>query len=441
MGNIVRDVNETQETEYTDYERLRQMEESKREQRCVKRTWFAGGMIVGLMVALLISCVVYIVGMKNSTNVGIIGKRASQTEASDSILDPQVQQKLGVLEDSIHEYYLGDVTKEQMEEGLYYGLVEATGDPYSAYFSQEELEELRESTTGIYYGIGAYIGLDTDTQYCKITGIIPDTPAEEAGLKAEDLIVKVDGQDALGMTTTDIVALIKGEENTEVVLTIFRSGEEDYLEIPVTRRRVEAPTVNYEMMDDGIAYIQITEFEEVTTEQFEEKLEQARAEGMKGLIIDLRSNPGGTLTSVVQIARMLLPEGLIVYMEDKNGEREEYKCDGKRQLEVPLVVLINENSASAAEILAGAVKDYGIGTLVGTKTFGKGIVQKVFGITDGSGVKLTISHYYTPKGNDIHEVGVEPDVELELDVESYVEDESDNQLQRAQEILSGEIKE
>lgn len=441
MSRMIHDINEAPERADADMEVLARLEEQKREKREIKRNWFAGGMIAGLVLSIFLSCIVFLVCMKNDNTVGLIGKDAKQTDAVDSVVNLNVQQKLKILEDSINEYYLGEVSKEELEEGLYYGLVEATGDPYSAYFTAEELEDLRESTSGIYYGIGAYIGLDTDTQYCKITSVIPDTPAEESGLKAEDLIVKVDGQDAFGMTTTEIVELIKGEENTDVVLTIFRTGEEDYLEITVTRRRVEAPTVNYEMMDNKVAYIQITQFEEVTTGQFEEKLTQAREEGMKGLIIDLRSNPGGTLSSVVQIARMILPKGLIVYMEDKKGEREEYACDGKRQLEVPLVVLINENSASAAEILAGAVKDYGIGTLVGEKTFGKGIVQKVFGITDGSGVKLTISHYYTPNGNDIHEVGVEPDEKVELDVESYVEDGSDNQLERAKEILSGEIKE
>lgn len=423
----------------TDYTMLHAIEEEKREKRSIKRNWFAGGMIAGLALALVLSCVVYIIGVRNNTRVSLIGSRTEETAEEDKVLNSRVQQKLGILEDSINNYYLGEVSKEDLEEGLYRGIVEATGDPYSAYYSVEELEELKESTTGIYYGIGAYIGMDTDTQYCKITGVIPGAPAEAAGLKAEDLIVKVDGQDALGITTTEIVELIKGEEDTDVVLTIYRTGEPDYLEITVTRKRVEAPTVNYEMMDGNIAYIQITQFEEVTSGQFEDKLIQAKEEGMQGLIIDLRGNPGGTLSSVVKISRMLLPEGLVVYMEDKNGEREEYSCDGKHELDVPLVVLVNENSASAAEILAGAVKDYEMGTIVGTKTFGKGIVQKVFGITDGSGVKLTISHYYTPKGNDIHEVGIEPDEEVELDVESYVKDGSDNQLDRAKEILSEEI--
>ncbi len=441
MSVIRRDINETDETDYTNYEMLDQLEERKREQKTVKRNWFAGGMIAGLVVALLITCVVWLIVMKNSTDVSVVGNRASKTEESNSVLNAQVLQKLGILEDSINEYYLGDVEREDLETGLYRGIVEATGDPYSQYYTPEELTELQQSSEGIYYGIGAYIGMDQETQYCKISSVIADTPAEEAGLKAEDLIVKVDGKETLGMTTTDVVALVKGEENTEVVLTIYRTGEPDYLEITVTRKRVEAPTVNYEKLEEGMAYIQITQFEEVTTGQFEEALARAETDGMKGLIIDLRSNPGGTLSSVVQIARKILPEGLIVYMEDKKGERTEYACDGKNCLEVPLVVLINENSASAAEILAGAVKDYGLGTLVGTTTFGKGIVQKVFGITDGSGMKLTISHYYTPKGNDIHEVGIEPDKEVELDVEAYVKDGSDNQLESAKEILSGEMKE
>ena len=429
----MQDVTETQQ------ERLQEIAERKREDKATKRNWFAGGMIAGLMVALLISCVVYLVQIRNSREVSVRGAKASETDAADSAINALSLQKLGIIEDSINEYYLGEVSKEDLELGLYRGIVEATGDPYSVYYTPEELQELQESSSGIYYGIGAYVGIDPETQYCKISGVIEGTPAEESGLMAEDLIVKVDGQDTYGMTTTDVVALIKGEENSDVVLTIKRTGEAEFLDITVTRRRVEAPTVNYEMLEDGMAYIEITQFEEVTTDQFEEKLTQARAEGMKGLIIDLRGNPGGTLSSVVEISRMLLPEGLIVYMEDKKGEREEYACDGKHQLEVPLVVLINENSASAAEILAGAIKDYGIGTLVGTTTFGKGIVQKVFGITDGSGMKLTISHYYTPNGNDIHEVGVAPDEELELDVEKYVEDGTDNQLDRAKEILSGEM--
>lgn len=428
-----------QEANETENEKLlEEIENRRKEQAKSKRFCFWGGVIVGLLVALLISCGVYLVQMRNSRNVSIAGANASKTDAAQSAINALSLQKLGIIEDGINEYYLGDITKEDLENGLYRGLLDATGDPYSEYYTPEELEELQESSSGVYYGIGAYVGLDPRTQYCKISGVIEGGPAEESGLIAEDLIVKVDGQDTFGMELTEVVELVKGEENTDVVLTIARTGEKDYLEITVTRRRVEAPTVNYEMLDNGIAHIEIMQFEDVTGDQFKEKLAKAREDGMKSLILDLRGNPGGTLQSVVEVSRMILPEGLIVYMEDKKGKRVEYACDGKNQLDVPLVVLINENSASAAEILAGAIKDYKLGTLVGTTTFGKGIVQKVFGITDGSGMKLTISHYYTPKGNDIHKVGVTPDEELKLDVEKYVKDGSDNQLERAKEILSGE---
>jgi len=190
------------------------------------------------------------------------------------------------------------------------------------------------------------------------------------------------------------------------------------------------------MLENGIAYIQITGFEDTTTDQFIEALATAKGSGMQGLIIDLRGNPGGNLSTVVEIAQQLLPEGLIVYTEDKNGYREEYTCDGKRQLDVPLVVLVDGDSASASEILAGAIKDYEIGTLVGTTTFGKGIVQRIMQLTDGSAIKLTISKYYTPDGYNIHGTGIEPDVVVEFDAESYLADGTDNQLEEAKRIMN-----
>ena len=423
-------MNENMETEQTD--------NTKRESR-VKRLSFMNGFLVGLLAALCMSAGVYLITAKLYPAARLATSTPDATPAADTVLTNSVESKIRLLEDSLKEYYLEDVSNEELEVGLYKGLVDALDDPYSTYYTQEEMKKVKESTQGIYYGIGAYVGFDQQTQYCKLTGIIPGTPAEEAGLKAEDIIVKVDGTDVQGMTTSDVVTLIKGEENTDVLLTIFRQGEPDYLEITVTRRKVEAPTVNYEMKENHIAYIQITQFEDVSIGQFTEALQSARDEGMKALILDLRSNPGGTLSAAVEIARQLLPEGLIVYTEDKNGERVEYSCDGKHQIDVPMVVLVNENSASASEILAGAIKDYGVGTLLGTTTFGKGIVQKVFGITDGSAVKLTISHYYTPKGNDIHKVGIQPDEELELDYEKYLENGYDNQLERALEILREKI--
>ena len=190
-----------------------------------------------------------------------------------------------------------------------------------------------------------------------------------------------------------------------------------------------------------MAYIQIQEFDDVTLDQFTEALDNARSEGREGLIIDLRGNPGGNLSTVCDICRELLPKGLIVYTEDKYGNREEYSCDGTNPLEVPLVVLVDGNSASASEIMSGAVKDYGIGTLVGTTTYGKGIVQRIMQLTDNSAVKLTVSKYYTPKGNNIHKIGIEPDVEVEFDAQAYVEDGTDNQLNKAMEVLQEKMAE
>ena len=228
-----------------------------------------------------------------------------------------------------------------------------------------------------------------------------------------------------------MVSLIRGEENTSVHLTLIREGEEDYVEVDVTRRQVESPTVEYEMLDNNIAYIQITEFDQVTIDQFTEALAVCKGSDMEGLILDLRSNPGGSLNAVCEIARKILPKGLIVYTEDKYGAKEELTCDGNNEIQVPMVVLVNDYSASASEILAGAIQDYGKGILMGTQTYGKGIVQRVIALSDGSAVKLTISHYYTPNGRNIHEVGIEPDVIVEFDGEAYYNDGFDNQLEEA----------
>lgn len=250
-----------------------------------------------------------------------------------------------------------------------------------------------------------------------------------------DYIYKVNDEDMQGKDKTYVVSKIKGEEHTYVKMTVIRENAPEPIDIDVERRKIESPTVEYEMYDNGMAYIQITEFDMVTTGQFESAYEQAKAEGMRGLIIDLRSNPGGNLSTVCDISRMLLPKGMIVYTEDKYGKREEYTCNGENQIQVPLVVLTNGYSASASEILAGAVKDYEIGKLVGTTTFGKGIVQKVIDLSDGSAIKLTVSSYFTPNGNNIHGIGIEPDVEIPFDAELY-KNGTDNQLEKAKEVLA-----
>lgn len=402
---------------------------------------FFGGLVIGMLVTALLASTVFLC-------VRVYGYVANQKQASeqlaqeqaqpDKVVDSQLMTKLANLEQIIDVYYYqDDVDIMELENGIYKGLLDAVGDPYTVYYTPEEIKELMEQTQGIYYGIGCYVGLDETTSCTKVVKAIPGTPAEEAGLRPDDIIYEVDGVSTYDKDLNSVVALIKGEEGTKVTLTIVRAGEPDYLYIDVERRKVESPTVEHEMLEDGMAYIQITEFDDVTVDQFADALATVTESDMQGLIIDLRANPGGSLDAVVEIAQMLLPEGLIVYTEDKYGERSEYTCDGKREFAYPLVVLVDGNSASASEILAGAVQDYGIGTLVGTTTFGKGIVQQVVNLSDGSAVKITVSSYYTPSGRNIQGTGIEPDVECKFDGEAYYAEESfDNQLDKAKQVLA-----
>lgn len=424
-------------------------EPDKRRDRARKETrgsgkgLFFGGMILGLAGALLILAIVYIgFGVQNSIQQ-MTGQSVQADLEEGSAINADMIAKLQALERTIDKYYyLGEVTNEELQTGIYRGIMEALGDPYSEYYSAEELQALMEQTEGIYYGIGAYISLDTETSLPKISGVIEGAPAEAAQLRANDLIYEVDGESTYGLTLTEVVAMIKGPEATEVVLTIIREGEAEYMNVTVSRKKVETPTVSLKMLEDGMAYIQVTEFDEVTVDQFADALATARGSGMKGMILDLRANPGGSLNAVVEMARMLLPEGMIVYTEDKNHKRVEYTCDGKREFDMPMVVLVDMNSASAAEIMAGAIKDHGIGILVGTTTFGKGIVQQIIPFRDGSAVKITISAYYTPGGHNIHGIGIAPDVEEEFDGEAYYgsEEHPDNQLEKAKEVLREMMK-
>lgn len=410
----------------------------QREQKGSGKALFFGGMIVGLAATLLVVGIVYLgIGIQNS--VAQNGSSSCKIELDDSsAINSNTISKLQALEQTIDTYYfLDEVSNEEMQDGIFKGMLESLGDPYSEYYTPEELAEMMEQSEGIYFGIGAYISLDTEKNLPKISGVMEGSPAEEADLRANDLIYEVGGVSTYGLTLTETVSMIKGEEGTEVTLTLIREGENDYLEITLTRRRVEAPTVEYSMLDGRIGYIQVTEFDSVTVNQFSEALYTVKNSAARGIILDLRGNPGGNLDAVVDMCNMILPEGMIVYTEDKYGNREEYTSDGEHELELPLVVLVDMNSASAAEIMAGAIKDHGIGTLVGTTTFGKGIVQQIMSFRDGSAVKLTISAYYTPNGNNIHGIGIEPDVLCEFDGEAYYgsEDHPDNQLEKAKEVL------
>lgn len=406
------------------------------------RSGFWGGMFTGVLLSLLAASCAFTV--KQAYGIyqmrGQTADMAGAGGAPEEVVNDHSMAKLRAIEETIDTYYYEeDIEVQDMIDGMYEGVIASLGDPYSTYYTEEDVKKLMEETEGIYFGIGAYVGLDAKTGLAHISGVIADTPAEEAGLRDGDIIYKVNDEDMQGLELTEIVGRIKGLEGTTVHLTMYRESESDYLEFDVERRRIESPTVNHEMFEGDIGYIQIVEFDDITLNQFTEAMASLREQGMKGLVLDLRANPGGNLSTVTEIARQLLPEGLVVYTEDRDGNRTEYSCDGTKEFKQPLVVLINGYSASASEILAGSIKDYGIGTLVGTTTYGKGIVQRVISLSDGTALKLTVSTYFTPKGNNIHGVGIEPDEVYEFDGEQYYDNGYDNQLERAKEIVAEKI--
>ncbi len=361
--------------------------------------------------------------------------------AGGVLSDSQHVQKLRFLEALIDQEYLGEKDEDSLAEGLYKGLIYGLGDVYSCYYTKEEYEQENSSTEGSYVGIGVTIQKNPEGGV-KIAECYEDGPGDQAGLKEGDVISAVDGTDITEMEASQVVEMIKNAEDKEVELTVHRQDQEEPLEISVKVQDVELTSVFGEMLYGKTGYIRILQFTAVTPDQYEETFAELENQGMERLVIDLRNNPGGLLTSVCEVLNDILPEGLIVYTEDKYGNRQEEYSEGKNPLEMPLAVLVNEGSASASEIFAGSVKDYGAGTIVGTTTYGKGVVQAVHQLEDGSAVKLTVSNYYTPKGNSINEVGIQPDVEVKLDTDllnkEEISPEEDNQLQEAVKILEGQ---
>ena len=391
---------------------------------------FRKGFILGIVCTLIIGgggLKIYDLVQSNERNQGAV---------TDSFV-----QKAKYIEETVKESYTGDIDDDQMEEYMYKGMMASLGDPYSAYYTSEEYEELTTETTGSYEGIGVVMQQDVNTGEVKVVRCYEGAPGEKAGLLPEDVLVEVNGESVSGMELSEVVDKVKSSQDQMAHLTIAREGESEYLEIDVHLEEVNIPVVQSEMLEDNIGYIALYEFTEQTEPQYMEAFEALKDQGMERLIIDVRNNPGGLLTSVCDILEDILPEGLIVYTEDKNGEREEYTCDGENELDIPLAVLVNGNSASASEIFAGAIQDYSKGTIVGTTTFGKGIVQSLIPFNDGSAIKTTTAKYYTPSGKCIHGTGIQPDVEVELseglEQETSISHEEDNQLQKAIEVVKG----
>lgn len=365
-------------------------------------------------------------------------KFVQQRQYNGVLSDSSHVQKIEYLEKMIDQEYLGEVDNDEMAEGVYAGLVYGLGDVYSRYYTADEYAQETASTDGAYAGIGVSIQKNKNGGV-QIAECYEGGPGADAGLQTGDVITVINDTDVTDMELSDVVSLIRENKDKTIVLTVFRENEEKSREISVDVTDVELPSVFGEMLDKKTGYIQITQFTGVTPQQYKDMFDELKDKGMERLVIDLRDNPGGLLTSVCDILREILPEGLIVYTEDKYGNREEETCDGKHQLDMPLAVLVNENSASASEIFAGAVQDHGVGTIVGTTTYGKGVVQELRQLSDGSAVKLTVSNYYTPNGNSINKVGIKPDVEVKLAFELLNKDEitheEDNQLQKALDVI------
>ena len=404
---------------------------------------FLSGLFTGLIGTVL---VIALIGgatkfnFKNSIKNDSASKEDVSAAENDDNPYEEIVDKLNLMKMLIDAYYLDDVSSENFATGIYKGFIESLDDPYSTYYTKQEYSNLLESSSGVYHGIGAVVSQDVKTGVITIVKPYKTGPACKVGLLPDDIIYKVEGEEVTGMDLTEVVSKMKGKAGTKVKVSIIREGAYEPLDFTIVRQKINIPTIEYEMLQDDIGYILISEFDDITVEQFSNAIKDLEEKGMKGLVVDVRDNPGGLLDAVVKMLdRMLADELIIVYTEDKYNKQDHLYAKNPDKFEKPLAILINGNSASAAEIFAGAIQDYEIGTIVGTTSFGKGIVQKVMPLTDGTALKLTISKYFTPKGRNIHGTGIVPDVEVELLEELKqqvtIPHDQDNQLQKAIEIL------
>lgn len=356
----------------------------------------------------------------------------------EEAVSQETKEKLSGIQALIQKEYIGEVDEDALQTGICQGYVGALGDPYSAYYDEEQTSALMETTQGEYGGIGVVLTQNLDTGITTASSVYEDSPAMKAGMKDGDIIYQVEGRDVSGMDLEEISGNIKGEKGTTVEITVLRGEDREEVTLTITRDTIQAETVKTRMLEDEIGYLAISEFDSVTLEQYKEGLAELKAQGMEGLIVDLRGNPGGNLDTVCEILDLMLPEGLIVYTEDKDGNRQEFTSDEAQEVQVPLAVLVDGNSASASEIYAGAIQDYGIGQIVGTKTYGKGVVQTIYDLKDGTSLKLTVAEYFTPNGRNIDGEGITPDVEVAYQRDEN-DPEADNQLDRAVEALQDEM--
>ena len=396
-----------------------------------KKFWqgFLGGAL-SVLACVLLGCVLLTATGKVNLTLVLQGD-------SHGILNSSLQKKMAEIQSYVNQFFLDDIDQDKVQDAICKGMVNGLGDTYAAYYNEDEYQDMKEKTSGNYCGIGAVVSQSATDGAINIVQTIKGGPAEKAGLKSGDIIIEVDGNSTQGMDLTALISRTKGDAGTKVKIVVLRQGHQK--KYTITRKEIHSQTVESKMLDDKIGYIAVSSFEEVTKQQFRDALEKLEKEGERSLIIDLRNNGGGLLSTAVDMLDRLLPKGTLVYTMDKKGEKEVYSSTDKEHFDKPVAILVNENSASASEVFSGAMQDYKKAVLVGTTTFGKGIVQTVFDLPDGTALKLTTSKYYTPKGRNIHGTGLDPDIPVKLNDTTYTQKKSgltiDNQLEGAVEYL------
>lgn len=407
---------------------------------------FVGLIIVGM------SAGIYLFGRRVISRQPQSGAPSITEEPAKGVDFEQVTSKMEMIQQIIDQVFLYDEDAQNVEDFIYRGMMAGLDDPYSVYYSEEDYKLMQESTSGTYSGIGAMISQNRTTGLCTVVKVFDGSPALEAGMRPGDVVYKVEDTLVAGESLDVIVSnYVKGEEGTPVQITVYRADEDAYVDLTLTRRKIEVPTVESRMLDETTGYVAVSEFDLITVDQFKTAIDDLTAEGMKQLVIDLRNNPGGILDSAVAMVDYLIPDdmtdfkkgegkSLIVYTADRNGEGETYTASDGHAVDLPIAILVNGDSASASEVFTGAMKDYGRAVVVGTTSYGKGIVQNLIPLGDGSAIKLTTAHYYTPSGFDLHEKGIAPDVEVPLDeslrTQAVIRPEDDNQLKKAVEVLN-----
>ena len=402
---------------------------------------FLKGMFSG-MALMLVICVllmgVYLVRSGSMSSI-LVSSASGDAASLSEVLDEASLEKMEALLELLNFYYYDSLSTEDLQEGIYEGLISGVGDDYTVYYTADEMESLNVDMSGSYSGIGAVITVDGETNYPMVSYTYDGSPAQEAGLLTGDLFLQVDDMEVTSeSSTSDVAAKIRGEAGTSVHIVVQRGSEE--LEVDIVRADIDTPSIESMMLDDGVGYIYILQFSSNTEEQFMEAYEELTAEGMTSMILDLRYNGGGTVSSCVEILDDILPEGVTLTMDDALGGTTQYTSDAENYIDIPIALLVNGSSASASEIVTAALMDYDYATVIGTTTYGKGVYQQTWTLTDGSGIKITIGKFYSPDGYNYDGVGIEPDIVLEYE-NTAGEDadyavETDNQIQKAIEVLT-----